>query len=407
MAEYDYVALDKHGKKHKGTIQAESMQRVKKALIDKQFIPIQINEHILRTQYKTVRAYFRRTKQRSSAKQIGLFTRQLATLLQSNVPVADALQTLVCQNENSPIKRLAQKIRLKVLEGYSLANALRVEPKSFNEIYCATIAAGESSGSLPLVLDRLADYLERQQQLRRKILSAMLYPGIITLTAIGIVAFLLTHVVPQILTVFADSGQSLPWITQLLLWISHGVNSYGLWLLLAGVLGIVVFSYMKQQPALEHKIHSGLLQIPVIKQVAKSANITRFAYTFSILTEAGVPVHESMQIATKLIGNTAMRRRLESAVKQVREGGSIHLALSQTQLVPALSLQLIANGESSGDLSAALARAASQQDQELQYYIDIALTLFEPMMILVMGFIVLFIVMAILLPIFSIEQVSL
>jgi general secretion pathway protein F len=402
MAAFSYVAINSKGEKQKGIIEAESAKQARQLLRDKNLMPLEVNpaqSHKTNLSLKSFR------KPSITNKELTLITRQLATLLSAGLPVEEVLTTVAEQTEKPKSKGLMLSVRSKVVEGYSLANALRDFPDAFSGLYCSTVAAGEKSGHLDIVLERLADYTEQQYAMRRKIQNALVYPSIMVCVSIGIVGFLLEFVVPRMVSVYSNMGQALPAMTQLLIGFSSGIKSYGIYILL--VLALIFFLFrrsMKNNLQFKEKIHRLTLRIPIIGNAIKVINTARFSRTFAILSSAGVPVLEAMSISSQLITNLPIRKSVEEAAKRVREGANIHLALKQTGYFPPMSIHLIASGEASGQLENMLERAANNQDNEITSLIETSLTLFEPMIILLMGTIVLFIVLAVLLPIFQLDQ---
>jgi general secretion pathway protein F len=340
-------------------------------------------------------------------KELSLITRQLATLLAAGMPVEEVLAAVAEQTEKPRSKGLILSIRGKVLEGYSLANALREFPRAFSALYCSTVAAGEKSGHLEVVLQRLADYTEQQFQMQQKIKNALIYPGVMILVSVGIVGFLLEYVVPKMVAVYSNVGQSLPGMTQLLIALSNGIKYAGVYFLIVLAVGIFFFRRaLKNNISFREKIHHSLLRLPLLGNTIKITNTARFSRTFAILSSAGVSVLEAMSIAAQLVTNIPIRKAIEEASNRVREGANINLALKQTRFFPPMSIHLIASGEASGQLEPMLERAANNQDNDIKQLIDTSLTLFEPAIILIMGAIVLFIVLAILLPIFQLDQLT-
>jgi len=410
VAAFHYIAFNAKGEKQKGTIEAESAKQARQMLRDKSLTPLEVTP----TQQKILTApdSFKNTKlgklfnkPNITSKELALVTRQIATLLSAGLPVEEVLGTVAEQTEKPKTKGLILSVRSKVVEGHALASALREFPEAFSALYCSTIAAGEKSGHLDIVLQRLADYTEQQFNMRRKIQNALIYPSIMVCVSIGIVGFLLEYVVPRMVSVYSNIGQKLPALTQLLIGFSAGVQSYGIYILIVLIIGIYFFRrHMKNNITFKEKTHARLLNIPVIGNAIKVINTARFSRTFAILSSAGVSVLEAMSIASQLITNLPIRKSVEEAAKRVREGANIHLALKQTKYFPPMSIHLIASGEASGQLENMLERAANNQDNEITSLIETTLTLFEPMIILVMGAIVLFIVLAVLLPIFQLDQ---
>jgi len=340
-----------------------------------------------------------------SSKEIAQFTRQFATMLSAGLPVEEALLAVSEQTEKSHFKALILAIRGKVLEGHSLAAALRDHPQSFSGLFIATISAGERSGHLDKVLLRLADYTEQQSQLQQKIKTALIYPTMIILIACGIVGFLLAYVVPKMVGVYAHLNQTLPWLTTLLISISHVVRSLGGYILLVMIVGLYGWrSMLMKNTALRTTFHFSLLRLPLIGSAIRSTNTARFSRTLSILSASGVPIIEAMQISAQLISSIPIRHAVETAVHRVREGATIHASLKQTTYFSPMSVHMMASGEASGTLESMLERVALHQENDMSRFIEVGLALFEPAIILIMGVIVLFIVLAVLLPIFDMND---
>jgi general secretion pathway protein F len=400
MAAFHYTVVNSKGAKQTGVIEAESEKHARQLLREKGLTPLEVR-HTQHRKNKTERL----GKPSVTSKELALLTRQLATLLAAGLPIEEVLAAVAEQTEKPRSKGLILAVRSKVLEGHSLAAGLREYPEAFSELYCSTVAAGEKSGHLDIVLQRLADYTEQQFHMRQKIQQALIYPSIMIFVALCIVGFLLEYVVPKMVSVYSNIGQALPGMTQVLLAISAGVTHFGIYILILIVLA--VFLYRRQMKAsipFREKMHRVYLRIPIIGNAIKVTNTARFSRTFAILSSAGVSVLEAMTIASKLITNLPIRYSVEEAVKRVREGANINLALKQTGYFPPMSIHLIASGEASGQLENMLERAANNQDGEITRLIETSLALFEPAIILVMGAVVLFIVLAILLPIFQLDQ---
>lgn len=406
MAAFQYVAINTKGENHKGIIEAESAKQARQLLRDKSLTPIEVHPAQTKKNHTpSFTAFLKSHKTGLTSKELALMTRQFATLLSAGLPIEEVLTTVAEQTEKPRSKGLILSVRGKVLEGHSLASAMRDYPDAFSALYCSTVAAGEKSGHLDTVLQRLADYTEQQFNMRRKIQHALIYPAIMILVSIGIVGFLLEYVVPRMVSVYSNIGQTLPGMTQLLINFSSGIKSYGVYLVIAFVIALFFFKRnMKSSEAFKEKIHAHILRIPIIGNAVKVANTARFSRTFAILSSAGVSVLEAMSISSQLVTNIPIRKAIEEATKRVREGANIYLALKQGKYFPPMSIHLIASGEASGQLEKMLERAANNQDNEISHLIETALTLFEPMIILIMGAIVLFIVLAVLLPIFQLDQ---
>lgn len=405
MPAFQYLAINTKGEKHKGVIEAESAKHARQLLRDKALTPIEVHQTHHKSNKLSVSSLFKSGKTGLTSKELALMTRQFATLLSAGLPVEEVLTTVAEQTEKPRSKGLILSVRGKVLEGHALASAMREYPDAFSPLYCSTVSAGEKSGHLEVVLQRLADYTEQQFNMRRKIQHALIYPSIMVLVSIGIVGFLLEYVVPRMVSVYSNIGQTLPALTQFLIGFSSGIQSYGIYIVIAAVIAFYFFKRsMKNNAAFKEKIHMQILRIPIIGNAVKVSNTARFSRTFAILSSAGVSVLEAMTISSQLVTNIPIRKAIEEATKRVREGANIYLALKQSKYFPPMSIHLIASGEASGQLENMLERAANNQDNEITHLIETTLTLFEPMIILVMGAIVLFIVLAVLLPIFQLDQ---
>lgn len=405
MPAFHYTAINQKGEKQKGIIEADNMKHARQLLRAKNITPIDVYSAHEKTR-KTAQGKVSR-RQSMSAKELALMTRQLATLLSAGLPIEEVLTAVAEQTEKPRTKGLILSVRSKVLEGHALAHAMREFPYAFSELYCSTVAAGEKSGHLDVVLQRLADYTEQQFQMRQKIQNALIYPSIMILVSIGIVGFLLQYVVPKMIAVFTNTGQPLPDMTQVLMTISEGIKNYGIYFVIIVVVAIwLLRRTMKRNEIFREKVHGQLLHFPIIGNAIKIINTARFSRTFAILSSAGVPVLEAMNISSALITNLPIRKAVIEATNRVREGMNIHHALKQTGYFPPMSIHLIASGESSGQLENMLERAANNQEGEISRLIETSLALFEPAIILVMGGIVLFIVLAVLLPIFQLNQMT-
>ncbi len=396
MGAYQYQALKKSGRTFKGVIEADSERHARQLVREQGMIPVQVHTVKKRNLMK------RRDK--VSTADLSLFTRQLATLLAAGIPIEESLRGVADQSEKNNVRQLMIGVRSKVMEGYALAQAMADYPQAFPELYRATVSAGEQTGKLDLVLEKLADYSENQQHTRQKVQQALIYPSLMIVVSTGIISFLLAFVVPKIIEVFTSSGQSLPQMTLVLLNISSFMKSYGLYLFIVIVLLIVGFRRSLKNPRIKLKWHQFILTLPVASYLVKSVNVARYIHTFGILFSAGVNVLETMRVSASLVSNQVMRNAFDVAATKVREGTAISRALKNTRYLSPMATHLIASGEKSGQLAAMMERAAIHMDKEVQRMVDTALTLLEPLVILFMGAVVLFIVLATLLPIFSMEQ---
>lgn len=407
MQNFRYTALDAQGVSQQGTLQAESAKHVRQQLRERGLSPISV-ETAKKTFSFSLFSFTKQTTKNASASlklsELAFFTRQLALLLQAGFPIEQALESVQEQFNKASLRQIIREIRNRIIEGLTLAQAIADFPKAFPAIYSVSIEAGEQAGKLALVLTRLADYAEQQEQTRQKIQQALIYPCITMLFAIGITAFLLTYLLPTITDVFTDNAQSLPFITKFLLGLSQGVRSYGLFVLLFLLLIIGLLRQLLKRPHYRYRWHALLLRLPLLGYLLKSTNMTRYTRTFGLLCASGLPALEAMTLATKLVTQLPIHQSLQTASHRIREGSPIHTALRQSQYFDTLSLNLITNGEQTGKLAEMLEQAAQQQENQLTRFIQFGLSLLEPLMMVIMGGLVLFIVLAILLPIFSMNQ---
>ncbi|WP_455199276.1 type II secretion system inner membrane protein GspF [Kaarinaea lacus] len=400
MGAFEYTALDAQGRERTGILEGDASRQIRQQLREQGLTPLSV-EAVRQREERSKKSFFSR---RVSATDLALITRQWATLVGSGLPIDEALATVSRQTEKPRLKSMMAAVRSRVMEGHTLAVALSDFPNVFSELFRSTVSAGEQSGHLEVVLERLADYTEARQQLSQKIMLALIYPVILTLVAVLVVAFLMAVVVPQVVSVFENTGTDLPLVTVILIGISDFLQQYGIVLLIAIAGTIGLFSYLFRFENFRRKVHRLSLRLPVIKRLVKGVEAARFARTFSILMASGVPVLEGMRISAQVMTNLPMREAVDEAAKRIREGTGIHLALDSCGYFPPMMVNLIASGEASGNLEEMLERSAVGQEREVETLIAGAMGLFEPLLIVAMGGIVLFIVTAILLPIFNMNQ---
>jgi general secretion pathway protein F len=402
MGAFEYTALDASGREKKGVLEGDTPRQVRQQLREQHWVPLAVHEVVQRE--TRAGAGFSAFRRGISATDLALITRQLATLVRAGLPLEECLRSVSQQAEKSRLKSMLMAVRSRVMEGHSLAVGLSDFPQAFPELYRTTVEAGEQSGHLERVLERLADYTEGRQRMRQKIQLALFYPALLTLVALLVVGGLMTYVVPQVVQVFDNIGQELPALTRVLIAISDFLRDYGLAVLLLCVLLAVGFGYLLRNEQIRRRYHRLLLSIPMVARLERGLNTGRFARTFSILTASGVPVLEAMRISAQVMSNLPMREAVDNATARVREGAGIAAALDKSGYFPPMTVQLISSGEASGRLEDMLERAAINQESEIETLIAALLGLFEPLLILFMGSVVLVIVLAILLPIFDLNQ---
>lgn len=400
MAAFEYRALDPQGRQRKGILEADSSRQVRQMLRERQLAPLEVTA----ARQQEAGGGRWRLRRGVSAAELALLTRQLATLVQAALPIEEALGAAAAQAGSARIQAMLLAVRARVLEGHSLAEALKAFPAAFPELYRATVAAGEHAGHLGPVLERLADYTEQRQQSRQKIQLALLYPMILMIASLAIVGFLLGYVVPDVVRVFIDSGQELPTLTRGLIAVSDGVRDWGWLALLLLIAALFAARRALRDEALRLRWHRLLLRLPLLGGLLRTTECARFASTLAILTRSGVPLVEALGIASQVIGNLLIRGEVREAARKVREGGSLTRALEATGQFPPMMLHMIASGERSGELDQMLARTASTQESDLAARVAVLVGLFEPFMLVFMGATVLVIVLAILMPILSLNQ---
>mgnify|MGYP000041193009 FL=1 len=397
MAAFEFLALDAKGKKKKGVMEADNERHVRQILREQGKVLLELNQ----AKEKQANSLF---SPGISIKERSLLTRQLATLIDAGLPIEEALTGVAQQASKNKVRSMLLSIRSKVMEGHSLAEALASYPKAFPILFRASVEAGEQSGHLHGVLMQLADFTERQKQNAQKIQMAMMYPAILTLVAIGIVSFLLGSVMPDIVQVFDTQGAALPGITQFMLSLSNLITGYGMRFVIVLALVLLFYAWLVAKPGPKKIKDKLVLKIPGVSSLIRVSQITRYISTLAMLSSSGVPLVEGMNIASQVLDNLSMQDSLKECQQKVKEGGSLGKSFEATKLFPPMMLQLIQSGERSGELDQMLARAARQQEDDTNAWIGTLVSLFEPLMLLVMGGAVMMIVMAILLPIMNMNQ---
>ena len=397
MPAYRYLALDGDGRRQRDVIQAESERHARQLLRERGLFPREV-------QATGPARGTRNRAGRLDANSRTDFTRQLATLVGAAIPLAEALQMLERQSRQAALKALLLDLLGQVREGYTLADSLGRHPGTFDPLYLTLVAAGERAGRLGPVLERLVDYLERVQRQRHKARTALIYPLALALVSIAVVAGLMTFVVPKLTEQFIHSGLQLPWITRALVAVSDGLLVSGPWLLGLLLLAGVGLQRLLRQVLWRRRWHRQLLRLPRLGELLRTLDSARLTRSLAILVGSGIPVLEGLQVSRATLGNQVLGDALDAAIEQVTAGTGLGRALDRTAVFPPLLVNMVASGEASGTLDAMLERVADAQERDFNQQVDLALALFEPVLILILGGVVLAIVLAILLPIMQLNQ---
>ncbi|NKB76378.1 MAG: type II secretion system protein GspF [Gammaproteobacteria bacterium] len=401
MSVYEYNALDAKGRNRKGMIPADNAKKARQYLRDQGLFPVSVlTQSVISNTQKGAQS-----RLKLNDTELSIITRQFAILLSSGLTIEDCFTALVNQEESYQIESMLSNIKEKVLEGHTLAYAFSGYPRTFSELYIATIEAGEQTGKLSEVMERLAQYIEDRLDIGRKITSALVYPIILMVVSILIVSGLITFVVPKVVSVFSDTGQALPWLTRILIGVSDFVKQHGFTMM--GVITIcslgTISVFRKGPPKLW--LHGVYLRLPGIKKLSQGLNAARMARTLSIMVGSDVPLITALEAGAKVVANQRMRHSLRQATNEVTEGASLHKALERAGHFPPLMVQMVQSGEKSGRLAEMLEKSAAVAERQIESRTMITVSLFEPLMILIMGALVMLIVLAILLPIFDINQI--
>ena len=399
MPSFRFEATDAAGRIEQGLIEADSARAARASLRARGLVPLAL-DGVAPGAERT--AFYR--GRRFSAGQLGLATRQLASLLAARLPLAQALAATIEQAEPRAVREVFSAVRSEVVAGHRLAQALGRFPREFPEVYRATVAAGEESGELARVMERLAGYLEESEALRGRLLAAFVYPAVVTVIAAAIVLFLMAYVVPQVVEVFRQTRQALPWPTRALLGLSEFLRAAGLWLGIAAVAAAFALRRWLQRPGPRAAWHAAALRLPLLGRIVRNVNAARFAATLATLTAAGVPLLRGLEAARATLGNLVLAGAAAQAIAAVREGSPLARALGATGAFPPVLVHLAASGEATGELAAMLERAGANLSREVERRVLLLSTLLEPLLVLAMGAVVLAIVLAVLLPIIEINQ---
>lgn len=401
MGAFEFVAVDKSGKQSKGLLEGDTPRHVRQLLRERQLLPLQVTEIAQKESRRPAGFSLRRGL---GSSELALITRQLATLSQSGLPLEEALLAVSQQNENPRAQSILLGVRSKVMEGHTLADGLADFPNAFPELYRATVAAGEQSGHLDPVLERLAEFTESRQQLQQQVRNALIYPVALVITAVAIISFMLAYVVPKVVYIFENYNQQLPLLTRVMIASSDFIRDYWAALIVAVVAAFFGLRQLLKKEGPRRRYHHILLRLPIVSKLTRGINTARFTQTLSILAGSGVPILESLRIASQVVVNMPMREAVEEASLRIREGAMISKSLASSKLFPPMTTHLISSGEATGRLEEMLARAASNQEREVDGLIATLLGIMQPLLVIVMAAIVLLIVLAILLPIFEINN---
>ncbi|KAB7767848.1 type II secretion system inner membrane protein GspF [Xanthomonas maliensis] len=399
MPRFDYTVLDLHGQQRQGVIRADTAQQARSLLERRDWVPVRVDAATVADDVRVRAARFRN-------KDLVLFTRQLATLVET-VPVEEALRAIGSQADRRGVRQVTAHTHAQVVEGFRLSDAMARQGNAFPPLYRAMVAAGEGAGALPQVLARLADLLERQAQVRGKLLSALVYPAALALTAAAVVVVLMTCVVPKVVDQFDSMGRALPWLTRAVIAVSQGLLQAGLPALLGAVLLAVVAARVLQQPVPRLAADRALLRLPLLGRLLRDLHAARMARTLAIMVSSGLPLMEGLMIAARTVDNRALRQATDAMVAAIREGGSLSAAMKRAGVFPPTLLYMASSGENSGRLAPMLERAADYLEREFESFTSAAMSLLEPAIIVLLGGVVAVIVLSILLPILQFNTLAL
>lgn len=408
MPAFEYVALDEKGRTKKGVLEGDSLRQVRHQLRELGLSPMDVATTSTASVEKEGKpSFFNRWFGKLRPMDMVIFTRQLATLVNAGLPIEQALSAVSQQTNRRKARSIFMSVRSRVMEGHNLTTSMAEHSSTFDELYRSSVAAGEQSGKLDVVLENLANFLEKSYESRRNVESSLYYPILLFVCAVLIVGGLMTNVVPTIVDVFDDSGEELPTVTVLLIQVSDFLRTWT-WLLVLSVVGlVVVLRYALSITNVRVAWHRMKLVIPVIGWFARSMNATRYANTLAILGSSGVPLVDGMKISSAVVSNLWIKRKLDDALTQVSEGTSLNRALDSTKQFPPIFVHMVASGEQSGTLDTMLHKSAEYQQKDLERVIGTMVELFRPLMLLFMAGIVLLIMVAILLPIINMNQLAL
>lgn len=404
MPAFEYRSLDQRGKVKKGVVEADSARQVRQQLRDKGWVPLDVGEAASRKERQGSLAERLSRSGKLDGGEQALVTRQLATLIRSGLPIEQALSAVARQSGQPRIERIMLAVRGRVMEGHNLASSMAEFPRAFPEMYRATISAGEQSGHLEQVTEQLADYLETRHDTGRSVAQSMVYPAFIMAFSFIVIGFLLTFVVPEMVAVFETRDQTLPLLTRVMIGASDFFRAWGWLLALLTVAAVLAFARAFREPAFRLRVHRHMANMPLLGKLFRSADGARLASTLGILSRSGVPLVDALVIASQVVSNLEIRAAVRTAAARVREGGSLSRALENSGYFPPMLVQMIASGETSGDLDQMLNRAGEYQERELNSVVSTLVNLLGPLMLLFMAGVVVLIVLAVLLPIIEMNQ---
>jgi general secretion pathway protein F len=402
MSTFEYTALDSGGRTCQGVISAATERLVREELQGRRLVPVSI---VPAVEGMSGRIRNRLKPRKLSVRHLSLITRQLATLV-ATAPLEEALRTIALQTDNPHLRRVLTATHESVLEGFRLSGAMARQDAAFPPLYRAMVAAGESSGALPTILERLADLLERDEQARSRLKIALVYPAALTLTALTVIAALVVFVVPKVVDQFDSMGQRLPLLTRVIIFVSDVARDWGWLFLLLFAAGIIGLAQALRRPDMRLRFDAALLRLPVAGKLIRNVNAARLARTLSTMIASGVPVLEGLLLTVPTVSNRALRQATLVMATTIREGGSLSGAMRRADIFPPILIYLTASGESSGRMDEMLGRSAEYLEREFQTFVALALSLLEPIIIVVMGAVVTLIVLAILLPILQINTLA-
>lgn len=392
MAAFEFSALDVQGRRREGVIDAGSAADARSLLEGRRLLPVRVEPATERSTQSV------RGRGRFGAKDLTLLTRQLATLV-AVAPLEEALRTIGSQSERAPVRRVVMATHARVVEGFRLSDAMAREPRAFPPLYRAMVAAGEGTGALPAILERLADLHERDQQVRGKLVSALVYPAALAVTAVLVVIALMVFVVPKVVDQFESMGRELPLLTRIVIGVSDALVAWWLPLLVLVTAAGVAISRLLRRPVLRRRFDAALLRLPLLGRLLRDVHAARMARTLATMSDSGLPLIEGLAITARTVGNTVLREATGSMVDVIREGGSLSSAMKRAAVFPPTLLYMATSGEDSGRLAPMLDRAADYLEREFNTFTTAAMSLLEPLIIIVLGAMVAVIVLAILLPI--------